>query len=327
MKFGVEFVPNVKPYEIEYLSSIAEDFGFDSVWITDHYNNRNAYSILSILSIKTMKVSLGVGVANPYTIHPAVIASAMATINEMSGGRAILGIAAGDKMTLQRLGIGWDKPLTRVKEAVEIIRGLISGNIVNYSGKTFEVKNAKLDYGIEKFPIYIGAQGPKMLNLASEIGDGVLINASHPLDFKEAFKCFGELKKGFDVVAYTSMSIDKDREKAREEAKIVVSFIVSGSPDVVLERYGLKEEAEKVRKALNDAFSGGSWADVKKAVSDEMIDAFSISGTPEEVVERIEELKKVGVTHVVAGSPIGVDKAKAIKLLGKKVIPVFKDKV
>ncbi len=327
MKFGVEFVPNVKPYEIEYLSSIAEDSGFDSVWITDHYNNRNAYAILSILSIKTKRVSLGVGVANPFTTHPAVIASAMATINEMSGGRAILGIAAGDKMTLQRLGIGWDKPLTRVREAVEIIRGLISGSIVNHSGKTFEVKNAKLDYKVEKFPIYIGAQGPKMLNLASEVGDGVLINASHPLDFKEAFKCFSELKKGFDVVAYTSMSIDKDREKAREEAKIVVSFIVSGSPDVVLEKYGLKEEAEKVRKALNDAFSGGSWADVKKAVSDEMINAFSISGTPEEVVERIEELKKVGVTHVVAGSPIGVDKAKAIKLLGKKVIPAFRDKV
>ncbi len=323
MKFGVEFVPNVKPYEVEYLSQVAEDSGFKSVWVTDHYNNRNAYAILTLLALRTAKVSLGVGVANPFTVHPAVTASAIATLNEISGGRAILGIAAGDKMTLQRLGIGWDKPLTRVKEAVEFIRELSSGKRVSYSGKTLKVENAGLDYRVSPYPIYVGAQGPKMLKLASEIGDGVLINASHPKDFEEAFRCFGELKEGFDVVAYTSMSVDKDGNKAREEAKIVVAFIVAGSPDPILERHGLKEEAEKVRDALSKAFAGGSWADVKKAVNDRMIDAFSVSGTPEEVIERIEELSRAGVTHVVAGSPIGVDKAKAIKLIGKKVIPAF----
>ncbi len=321
MKFGVEFVPNIKPYEIEYLAKLAEDFSFDSVWITDHYNNRSAYPVLTLLALKTSKVSIGVGVANPFTVHPAVTASTVATINELSGGRAILGIAAGDKMTLQRLGIGWDKPLTRVKEAVEFIRELISGKRVDYSGKTLNVRSAKLDYPVSPYPIYIGAQGPKMLNLASRLGDGVLINASHPKDFEEAFKCF-ESREGLDVVAYTSMSVDRDEEKARDEAKIVVAFIVAGSPDVILERHGI--DAGEVRNALSRAFAGGSWIEVKNAVSDEMIDAFSVSGTPEQVIERIEELRKAGVTHVVAGSPIGPDKAKAIKLLGKKVIPAFR---
>ncbi len=325
MKFGVEFVPNVKPYEVEYLSQVAEDSGFESVWITDHYNNRSACSILTLLALRTRKVSLGVGVANPFTSHPAVTASAIATINEISGGRAILGIAAGDRMTLQRLGIDWDKPLARVKEAVDLIRELISGKRVDYSGKTLHVKSAGLDYKVEPFPIYVGAQGPKMLRLASEVGDGVLINASHPKDFEEAFKCFGELKEGFDIVAYTSMSVDKDGNRAREEAKIVVAFIVAGSPEIVLERHGLAEKAGKVREALSKAFSGGNWAEVKKAVSEEMVDAFSVSGTPEEVISRVEELKKAGVTHVVAGSPIGVDKVKAMRLIGKKVLPVFRE--
>ncbi len=323
MKFGVEFVPNVKPYEVEYLSQVAEDSGFESVWVTDHYNNRNAYSILTLIALRTKRVSLGVGVANPFTVHPAVTASAMATVNEISGGRAILGIAAGDKMTLQRLGIDWDRPLTRVKEAVELIRELISGKRVDYSGKTLSVKSAGLDYPVKPYPIYIGAQGPKMLKLASEIGDGVLINASHPKDFREAFRCFGELRKDFDVVAYTSMSVDKSGEKAREEAKIVVAFIVAGSPEPVLERHGLAEKAGEVRDALSRAFAGGSWADVKRAVNEDMIDAFSVSGTPEEVISRVEELRKAGVTHVVAGSPIGTDKAKAIRLIGKKVISAF----
>ncbi len=324
MKFGVEFVPNLKPYEIEYLSLVAEENGFDSIWITDHYNNRNAYSILTLLALRTRNVSLGVGVSNPFTIHPALIASAMATINELSGGRSILGIAAGDRMTLERLGITWEKPLTRVREAVELIRGLMSGKRVSYSGKIFSVSNAGIDYRVNPYPVYIGAQGPKMLKLASEIGDGVLINASHPKDFEEAFRCFGGVREGFDVVAYTSMSVDRVGDRAREEAKIVVAFIVAGSPEAVLERHGISG-ADEVREALNRAFAGGSWADVKKAVSDDMIEAFSISGTPEEVVSRIEELKKAGVTHVVAGSPIGADKAKAIKLIGKKVIPAFSE--
>jgi len=101
------------------------------------------------------------------------------------------------------------------------------------------------------------------------------------------------------------MSVDKDGNRAKEEHGI------SG--------------VDKVREALSRAFAGGSWADVKKAVDDDMVDVFSISGTPEEVVSRIEELKKAGVTHVVAGSPIGADKARAIKLVGKKVIPVFSE--
>jgi len=324
MKFGVEFVPNTKPYEIEYLSSVAEESGFNSIWVTDHYNNRNAYSVLTLLALRTRNVSLGVGVSNPFTVHPALIASAMATINELSGGRAALGIAAGDRMTLERLGITWEKPLTRVREAVELIRKLMSGKRVSYSGKIFSVSNAGMDYRVVPYPVYIGAQGPKMLKLASEIGDGVLINASHPRDFEEAFRCFGDVREGFDVVAYTSMSVDKDGNRAKEEAKIVVAFIVAGSPEAVLERHGISG-ADEVREALNRAFAGGSWADVKKAVSDDMVEAFSISGTPDEVVSRIEELKRAGVTHVVAGSPIGADKAKAIKLIGKKVIPAFSE--
>ncbi len=333
MRFGIEFVPDMKYYELEYYVKLAEDSGFEYTWITDHYNNRNVYSILTILALKTQTIKLGPGVTNPYHINPALTASAIATINEVSGGRAVLGIGAGDKVTFERIGISWEKPLKRMREAIEIIRELHAGKSVKYDGEIFKFNGARLGFKTGSIPIYVGAQGPKMLKLAAELGDGVLINASHPKDFEEAKKNIdaglekaGKSVDAFDVVAYASMSVDKNRDNARNAARIVVAFIVAGSPEVVLQRHGLKDEdVNKVREALNNAFTKGDWPGVAKAVTDEMIDIFSISGTPDDVIERVNELAKVGVTQVVAGSPIGPDKKKSIKLIGKEIIPKFKE--
>ncbi len=333
MKFGIEFVPNMKYYELEYYVKLAEDSGFEYTWITDHYNNRNVYSMLTILALKTSSIKFGPGVTNPYHISPAVTASAIATINELSNGRAVLGIGAGDKVTFDRIGISWTKPLRRMREAVEIIRLLHGGKSVSYDGKIFKFNGARLDFKAGNIPIYIGAQGPKMLQLAAELGDGVLINASHPRDFETAkenidagLEKAGKSRDEFDVVAYASMSVDKDANKARNASKIVVAFIVAGSPDIIFERHGISmDDVQKVREALNNAFTKGDWPGVSKAVTDEMIDSFSISGSPDQVIERIKELSKSGVTQVVAGSPIGPDKKKSIQLIGKEIIPAFKE--
>lgn len=333
MKFGIEFVPNMKYYELEYYVKLAEDSGFEYTWITDHYNNRNVYSMLTILALKTSSIKLGPGVTNPYHISPALTASAIATINELSNGRAVLGIGAGDKVTFDRIGISWTKPLRRMREAVEIIRALHSGKSVSYDGEIFRFNGARLDFKSGNIPIYIGAQGPKMLQLAAELGDGVLINASHPRDFEAAKENIeaglskaGKSRDEFDVVAYASMSVDKDADKARNASKIVVAFIVAGSPDVIFERHGISmDDVNKVREALNNAFTKGDWPGVSKAVTDEMIDCFSISGSPDEVIDRIKELSKSGVTQVVAGSPIGPDKKKSIQLIGKEIIPAFRE--
>ncbi|MBE8540292.1 5,10-methylenetetrahydromethanopterin reductase [Geoglobus acetivorans] len=333
MKFGIEFVPNMKYYELEYYVKLAEDSGFEYTWITDHYNNRNVYSMLTILALKTNSIKLGPGVTNPYHISPALTASAIATVNELSNGRAVLGIGAGDKVTFDRIGISWKKPLRRMREAVEIIRALHAGKPVNYDGEIFKFNGARMDFKAGNIPIYIGAQGPKMLQLAAELGDGVLINASHPKDFEAAKENIdagldkaGKSRDQFDTVAYASMSVDKDAEKAKNAAKIVVAFIVAGSPDVIFERHGISmDDVNKVREALNNAFTKGDWPGVSKAVTDEMIESFSISGSPDMVIERIRELSKSGVTQVVAGSPIGPDKKKSIKLIGKEIIPAFKE--
>ncbi len=318
--FGIEFVPDESVLKIGYMAKLAEQAGFENIWITDHYNNRDVWSTLAVLSLLTNKIKLGTGVTNPYTRNVAVIASSIASINELSGGRAILGIGPGDKATFDKMGIDWDKPLSRVRDAVLAINAFLAKEQVNQAG----FKGAQLSFSAGRIPIYIGAQGPKMLELAGAIADGVLINASHPEDFKFAVPMIragaekaGRKPEDVQVCAYASFSADKDQAKAVAAAKIVVAFIVAGSPANVLERHAIApEEAGSISNAL----AKYDFKLAMAAVTPKMVEAFSVSGTPQDCRARVDELLKTGVTQIVVGSPIGPNKESAIKLIGKQVI-------
>lgn len=323
MEFGIELMPNLRVHELEYYARLSEESGFRYLWVTDHYNNRNAFVVLSALARCTSNIKVGVGITNPFHMNPAVISSAIATIDEMSGGRAVLGIGAGDLFTLRSIGIERRKPLKRVGEAIYIIRKLLNGETVNFDGEIFKFRGAKLSFKSRCVPIYVGAQRERMVRLASDIGDGLILNASHPKDVEFALKNV-ELREGFDFAVCSSFSIDKSRERAIQNAKVVVAFIVSSSPPEVLERHGIDyESVRSVSLALRDAFESGNWRCVVDVVSDEMVEEFSISGTIDDVIERIESLEKLGVTQIVVGSPIGREKSKVIRMIGDQIIPHF----
>ncbi|MEM1574657.1 MAG: 5,10-methylenetetrahydromethanopterin reductase [Nitrososphaerota archaeon] len=328
LSFGIEFLPAKSIEKLVEYAKLSEEVNIDYVWVTDHYNNRNVYATLTAMAYATNSIKLGTGVTNPYVINPCWTASAIATIDEISKGRAVLGIGAGDKITLESIGVKWEEPLKTINEAVYIIKKLLNGERVTFKGKIYEVKNAKLNYKpLKKIPIYIGAQGPKMLALAGSLADGVLINASHPIDFEYATKYIKEsLEKReekidfFDIVAYTSLSIDENEEKAKEAVKIVVAFIVGGSPQTILERHGI--DISKASE-ISNAISKGDFSKALSLVDEKMLNEFAIAGTPEQIIEKFNELKKMGVTQIVAGSPIGPEVKKSIKLYGE-VIKAFK---
>ena len=326
VKFGLELVPNIPLEKIVKFSVMAEEGGLDTVWITDHFYNRNVYITLTAVALKTNRISLGPGVTNPYVVNPVWTASAIATLDEVSGGRAILGIGAGDRVTLEKLSIKQKTPLSAIRESVQVIRSLLSGETVNIEGKFLALKDVGLSYKPGRVvPIYIGAQGPKMLKLASEVGDGILINASNPKDFEYALKIVkeaaGDRLGKLDIVAYTCFSVDKDREKAKKKVVPIVAFIVAGSPETVLERHGIdKGRAAEIKEALGK----GDFPGAMSKVTDDMVEAFSIYGTPEDCISKIEELIKTGVTHVVFGSPLGAKKGAALSLIAEEIVPAFK---
>lgn len=329
LRFAVEFVPQETYWQTTALGILAEKYGFDLCWITDHFNNRSVYIILSLIANYTDKIKIGPGVTNPYMINPVQTASTLMSLDNVSGGRAVIGIGAGDKITLKMLGIERSKPLTAVKESVQIFRSIFdTSKIKNFKGEIFSVEKAKVAFEkTGELPIYIGAQGPKMLQLAGKIGQGVLVNASHPNDFKFAVSQIrkgiseaGRKKSDVDVAAYASVSVDKKLDKATKAAVPVVAFIVAGSPPVVLERHGIApEKVEPISKALGSGDFGAAFG----AVTDEMLDAFCIRGTPSECIEKIAGLQKTGITQFVFGSPIGPKKRISMELASKEILPHF----
>ena len=317
MKFGIEFVPQIPLKELVRLVKIAEDVGFEYAWITDHYNNKNVYETLALIASETETIKMGPGVTNPYVRSPAISASAIATIDEISEGRATFGIGPGDKATFDALGIEWTKPVSTIKAAIADINTLLAGEKTEAGAALGGVKKVQ-----DAIPIYMGAQGPKMLETAGEIADGVLINASNPKDYEAAMPM---IKKGlataggdktFDVGAYTATSIGPDSEAAKNAAKIVVAFIAAGSPPPVIERHGLPEGFNEQMGAF---LAKGDFGGAIGAVTPEALDAFSVCGTPDEFIPKIEGLAEMGVTQYVAGSPVGKNVEESIKLLGEVI--------
>ncbi len=318
MKFGIEFVPNEPIEKIVKLVKLAEDVGFEYAWITDHYNNKNVYETLALIADGTDKILLGPGVTNPYVRSPAITASAMTTLDELSNGRAVLGIGPGDKATFDSLGIPWEKPVSTIKDAIAMMEILMKGEKTEGGAQLMGTKAVQ-----ERIPIYMGAQGPMMLKTAGGFSDGALINASNPKDYeaavpliKEGAAAAGKSMDNIDVAAYTCTSIDDDPSKATNAAKIVVAFIAAGSPPPVFERHGISPD---VGAQIGEFIGKGDFGGAIGAVSDDLMEAFSIVGTPDDFIPKIEALGEQGVTQYVVGSPIGPDKEKSIKLMGEVI--------
>lgn len=331
INFGIEFVPRDLYWKTTFYAIQAEKTGFNTLWVTDHFNNRNVYVSLAIVSAYTDKIKFGPGVTNPYLAHPIVTAQAVSTLNEIAPGRVVCGIGVGDRTTLEMVNMKQFRPLATIRESVRIVREITSGKNLEMQGEIFTVSGAKLNFRTTgEIPIFIGAQGPKMLQLAAEIGDGVLINASHPRDVEDAMgfvgkgvAAAGKRLEDLEIAAYTSFSIAKEREKAAKAVVPVVAYIVAGCPETILQKHGISvETADEIRRAIIK----GRWKEAFSEITDEMVEAFSICGTPETIVEKIDKLIKGGTNQIVAGSPIGPNIRKSINMIAAEVFPHFRIK-
>jgi 5,10-methylenetetrahydromethanopterin reductase len=316
---GVELTPEIPVGEVAALGERAEEAGFDAVFASCHYNNRDPFQALDRIAAATDDVLVGPGVANPYDTHPVKLASQVATLDEVSDGRAVFGVGPGDASTVANLGVDRDRPLRRVLETFKVAQDLWGGERVDHDG-TFVAQDAGLNYEPQsgaEIPVYVGAQGPHMLRMAGKHADGVLVNASHPRDLSWSADRIAEgvadrvVDGDVDVGAYASVSVAEDEQAALAAARPPVAFIAAGAAPPVLERHGLDEERAS---DIGDAIEAGDFETAFGLVSDAMLEAFCLAGTPAQVAD---QLSAVGehVDSVVAGSPLGPDRAAAVDLL------------
>ena len=282
----------------------AEEHGFESVWIAEDYYYRNVFFSLALLALATDKIKLATGIINPFTRDPALIAMTFANLDEISKKRAIIGLGSSLRLRIYEHHFREVKQLTAMKECIEIIRELLTGKKVTYKGNVFQTQNLRLGAKLlrESIPIYVGAMGPKMLQLAGEIADGVLLTAGATAEYiKFAVKNIeiganraGRKLEDVDVASYVIFSALKDPETAREITKDEIAFLITLSAmDNVLKASGLLG-TENVR-IIRRFGQKGEMSKAAEYVSEDLINALAVCGKPEECLEKLEELRSSGL--------------------------------
>jgi len=315
---GIELTPEHPIDRIADLAERAEAAGFDAALASCHYNNRDPVATLTRIAGATDEIRLGPAAANPYAVHPVKLASQVATLDELSGGRALYGIAAGDRSTIANLGYDHDDALRRVLESFKVAQDLWDGQTVTHDG-TFTARDASLNYDVGSIPVYVGAQGPHMIRMSAKHADGVLLNASHPADFEWAAERVADglaerpdHRGEFDVGAHVSVSVADDDDAAREAARPPVAFIVGGAAPPVLDRHGVDTD---LAADIGEAIEAGEFSEAFAAVTPAMIDAFAVAGTEETVAERLSDIAEY-TDSIVASAPLGPDLESAVSLAG-----------
>ncbi|KAB1193163.1 5,10-methylenetetrahydromethanopterin reductase [Haloferax sp. MBLA0076] len=314
---GLELTPEHPLDRLVELGTQAEREGYDSLFVSCHYNNRDPFAVLARLAAETDDIRLGPGVANPYEMHPVTLASKVATVAESSGGRGLLGIGPGDPSTLRNLGLDDQRGLRSVLEAFKVAQDLWAGERVTHDG-TFQATDAGLNFDVPgEVPVYVGGEGPHMCRMAGKHADGLLFNGSHPDDLAWAREQVdigredrSDGRGDFTLAAYASVSISEDAEAAREAARPPVAFITAGAAPPVLDRHGIDAE---LASDIGEKISAGDFSEAFGLVTPEMIDAFSMAGTPDDVTDRMAAVLD-HADGVVVGSPIGPDLEEAITL-------------
>lgn len=306
--FGVELHEYLDTRTVLAEAQLAERLGYDSVWFGDSQLIwRELYVLLGAAAATTSRVALGTGVTNPITRHPAVTASAIATAQELSGGRAILGVGVGNT-ALTSMGM---KATTRAELAsyVRTVRVLCAGEAVPAPGVDMRLAYAS---GVCP-PIVIGASGPKMLRLAGQIGDGVILTrqARAGPTLEAMMRCVREGRaeaglggRPFMTCVSASVAVHRDRSKA---LLAVRPHVASTLRHV---HWGLSEPARRTAERLQDSYDVyehmSPTARHAELIPDEVISEFAIAGTPDECIEQARELFEAGVDEITI-RPYGVD--------------------
>lgn len=330
MRFSIRLNNDLTLDEYIRLAQAAEAAGFDQLYVSNDLFLRSGPVILAALAGATRRIEIGSGILNPYTINPAEIATLAATMDELSGNRFNLGLAAGAADFLDWVGLAHGKPLAAMRETITAIRGLLAGERVPMDGRFLHWgEEAYLRFRAPRVtPIYLGAMGPRMLELAGEIADGVLpllfppehYYAVKPLIDRGIGQRDPALRE-LDFPACIWVSLAEDPVAARRVLAEKIAYYGYALSPLILNRLGLTvDDFEPIKQAI------AVKNDVEAAigmVTDQMLQ-IGVVGRPEDLIARLEPLVEAGVDHLSFGPPLGPDRLEAVRLLGRYVVPHFR---
>jgi alkanesulfonate monooxygenase SsuD/methylene tetrahydromethanopterin reductase-like flavin-dependent oxidoreductase (luciferase family) len=343
VKFGCFLpVPTTPVDKLLKIAKVNEDAGFDSLWFPDHLLFippgivPEAWSMLAATAVLTSKALLGTCVSDPHRYNPAVLAQKVATVDQISGGRVILGLGAGEAMNLKPFGINCEKPVSKLVESVTIMRKLWAGETINYEGEFWRFKDAFLQITPVKgkVPIYFGANSPRTLRLAGELADGWLSIPLSPKLYKqrlalveEGAKKAGRSLHDIETGIYLYTAVAENAEEAYRQIESIKAQIIP-SPELLTEAGYNVEIPENLRfLSYFKALPNPEWIEKFLAYSEliptEAAIEFSIAGTADDCIEKLNEYIKAGARHILLVNA-GPNPKQTLKVYSEKIIPYFK---
>jgi 5,10-methylenetetrahydromethanopterin reductase len=316
-----------------------DEAGMDTIWLAEAYpwwrkhgmEARSSTVTSAVLARETTRLTIGWGIISPFTRHPVQVAMDARVVQEAAGpGRFLLGFGTS-KIFLNNALMQTNRTLGPMRDAVEIVRGVLKGEPFEYSGSTWSASVPGLDGNAEAPrevpPVYVAATAPKMQALAGEIGDGCLTPSITTPDFVRYTR--ENVGRDIDIGCTIVASIhESDRDAGRDGAREIAGMYLAnkvqnirGAADTLLELAGI--EQEEIRPVAEAMERGGRLA-AKAEVSDALLDKCKpIAGTPDDCVAAIEEYREAGCTHVML-ELWGDRRPEQIRLFGEKVLPQFR---
>jgi 5,10-methylenetetrahydromethanopterin reductase len=330
---------------------LMDEVGMDTVWLAEAYpwwrkhqmEARSSTVVSALMARETRRLTIGWGIISPYTRHPVQAAMDARVVQEAAGpGRFIVGFGTS-KIFLNNTKQGGPpkvtRPLAHMRDSVEIVRGVLSGDRFEYDGKVFSADvpalSAEAHAPRAGVPVYVAGTAPLMQQLGGEIGDGLLtpsITTPAFVRYTRENVAKGAARRGrdpgdVDVGCTIVASIGEDRERGRDGAREIAGMYLAnkvqnirGSADTLLELAEI--DPEEIRPVAEAMEEGGRLA-AKAMVTDSILDRCKpIAGTPSDCIEAIEEYRDAGCTHIML-ELWGDDRHGQIRLFGKKVLPHF----
>ena len=315
---------------------LAEANGYSAVWVADERFYREVYSCLGPIAAHTTKILLGPCVTDPYARHPALTAMAIATLDEISGGRAILGIGAGIS-GFAELGIDRRKPARAIREAIELIRALLRGETVDFDGEVVAFHDGRLSFSPLRraIPVYVASNGPLGQRVAAEIADGIIMQGCASVAEVRAFRAAvegaarraGRDPRAIRIIARLNTCIAADGGAARDAVRPTVArYLGAGTlRSRTAAAQGLALPADAAAQVAGATYAAGvtPYLPLVPLVTDRHVDAFTLSGTVDEVVEHAIALREAGADSIIARpvAPEGGMIEETILKLGAEVWP------
>jgi 5,10-methylenetetrahydromethanopterin reductase len=312
VKAGLLLLPHDPPARLVEVAKLAEATGYDHFWLADERFFREVYGSLTLVAHHTSRITVGTCVTDPYSRHPALTAMAIATLDEIAGGRAVLGLGAGIS-GFAELGVKRERPARALREAITLIRRLLAGEEVDAQGEVVRFNAGRLDFtpGRANIPIYVASNGPLGQRTAGAGGDGAIMEGCGNPPEARAFAAAvaaGAKEAGRDagavqLVARLNACVGPDGKGARDVLRPRVARTLGAGrlKFATLEAQGLAlPEAAKTSVADVPYAAGfAPYLPLLPLITDTVVDALTLAGTVDEVTERVVALGRAGVGQIM----------------------------